>query len=132
MYNGVYTIEQYAYVYDTLIKWLTDKVSGESLGDKLVEKGINSVAIYGVNGLGELAAEDIREKAEVVCFIDRNPSLIGTKRNGISVLGLDDLAKVPEKTHILIAPEFYFREIMDTLYEKGIDESRIISLSMLV
>ena len=52
MYNGVDTVEQYAYMHDTLMKWLKEKIDGGSLGQKLRGMGISDIAVYGANELG--------------------------------------------------------------------------------
>ena len=73
MYNGVYTIEQYAYMHDTLMKWLKNKISGKSLGQRLLEMDISKVAIYGANELGKMVYNDIKESGVLVeCFVDKN------------------------------------------------------------
>lgn len=133
MYNGVYTVEQYAYVYDTLTKWLAGKIQGRSLGESLYEKGVKKVAIYGINGLGEQAYRDIVDsKVEIVCMIDKNAERYATEKNGSEVLSLERLRELPKDCYILVTPEIYFREILKDLLEGGIPLERIIALSMVV
>lgn len=133
MYNGVYTVEQYAYMYDTLTKWLTGKIQGRSLGENLYEKGVKKVAVYGVNGLGEQAYGDIVDsKVEIVCMIDKNAERCGIEKYGLEVLPLAHLGELPKDCYILVTPEFYFREILADLLEGGIPIERIIALSMVV
>ena len=64
MYNGVYTSEQYAYVHDTLIKWLDLKVHGKTLGSCLIDKGVKKVAVYGINDFGRMVCDDIAARKE--------------------------------------------------------------------
>lgn len=133
MYNGVYNKEQFAYLYDTLVKWVSVKVQGGSLGDNLRTRGIERVALYGVNGLGVQAYQDVTGSGvEVVCFIDKNAERCGTEQYGVPVLSLSQLDRVPENCYVLVTPEFFFREIMEDLLEGGILPERIISLSMVV
>lgn len=133
MYNGVYNKEQYAYMYDTLVKWLTAKIQGGSLGENLLAKGIGKVALYGISGLGELVYRDVKDSgAEVVCFIDKNAGRYGVEKDGLAVLNLEQLEQVPAEAYILVTPEYFFREIMTDLSDRGIPLAHIISLSMVV
>lgn len=133
MYNGIYNKEQYAYMYDTLTKWLTVRIQGGGLGKAMLEKGIKKVAVYGRNGLGELAYQDIRDSGvEVICFIDKNAGRCKREKDGLAVLSLEQLGQLPKGSYILITPEYYFYEIMMDLSDRGIPLERIISLSMLV
>lgn len=133
MYNGIYQKEQYAYLYDTLTKWLKLKSEGGSLGKRLIEKGIEKVAIYGVNGLGESVFHDIKDlRVEIICFIDKNADYFQGKKNGLTVLNLEQLELLPEECYVLVTPEFFFNEIMADLLDRGISLERIISLSMMV
>lgn len=133
MYNGVYNKEQFAYLYDTLVKWLSVRVQGGSLGENMRARGIARVALYGVNGLGAQVYQDVTEAGvEVVCFIDKNAERCGGEKNGVPVLSLSQLKRVPEDCYVLVTPEFFFREIMEDLLEGGILPERIVSLSMMV
>lgn len=131
MYNGVYNKEQFAYMYDTLTKWLTIKVQGGSLGENLYARDVQKVAIYGVSGLGELVYLDIQNsEVEVICFIDKNAERYGSEKYGLAVLNLEQIGQLSEDTYVLVTPEYYFLEIMNDLLNRGISLERIISLSM--
>lgn len=132
MYNGVYTVEQYAYMHDTLMKWLKDKVAGVSLGQKLRGMGISGVAVYGANELGQMVCHDIEDSVTISAYIDKNASRFQGMVDGKRVLDLEHLGLLPEDCSILVTPEFYFREIMEDLTERGIVMERILSLSMVV
>lgn len=133
MYNGVYNKEQYAYLYDTLTKWLATRIQGGSLGENMLAKGIRRVALYGVSGLGELAYNDIRDTGvEILCFIDKNAERYSGEKDGLAVLKLEQLGQLPEDCYILVTPEYFFQEIMGDLLERGVHLEHIISLSMIV
>lgn len=137
MYNGVYTAEQYAYMHDTLQKWLSGHIKGESLGDRILAKGIDCIAIYGVSGLGQMAYDDIVSRVRIVNFIDKRADKYskGYRTSDgriVSVLSLAQLQQLPKECFVLVTPEYYFYEIMDDLSERGIPLERIISLSMVV
>lgn len=132
MYNGVYTAEQYAYVHDTLMKWLKAKIAGGSLGQKLRDMGVMDVAVYGANELGQMVCHDIEDSVTVSAYVDKNAVRFQGMIDETVVLGLDDLTTLPENCYILVTPEFYFREIMEDLTDRGIEMNRILSLSMVV
>jgi NADH/NAD ratio-sensing transcriptional regulator Rex len=133
MYNGIYNKEQYAYVYDTLIKWLEIKIQGGGLGKKMLEKSIQKVALYGVNGLGKLFYQDIKDYGvEVTCFIDKNAERYEKNKDSLVVLNLNQLEQLEKDCYIIVTPEYYFQEIMLELLNRGISLERIISLSMVV
>lgn len=133
MYNGIYTKEQYAYTNDTLTKWLVNKVNGISLGDRLQELGIEKIAIYGVNGIGRLVYQDIRDTdIEVECFIDKNVRKCQHSCYSLRIIGLEQIMLLDRKTHILVTPEYYFYDILQDLLKGGIPLERIFSLAMVV
>ena len=132
MYNGVYTIDQFAYVHDTLEKWIADKIKGESLGDKLIALGITKIAIYGANKFSQMVYTDIKDRVEIVCYIDKNAEKYCGHVGQSKVIGLNELGCINEDTYVLIVPEFYFGEILNDLIKQKIDLYRIISLSMVV
>ena len=128
MYNGVYTIEQYAYMHDTLMKWLKNKINGKSLGQRLLEMDISKVAIYGANELGKIKESDVR----VECFVDKNADKYSSSAEEIPVIKPSEISLLEKESYVLITPEYYFYEILTDLREKGITQERIISLAMLV
>ena len=132
MYNGVYTAEQYAYIHDTLMKWLKEKIAGGSLGQKLRDMDVLNVAVYGANEFGQMVCHDIETCVKVTTYIDKNAARFQGMIGGKSVRGLDDLETLPEDCYILVTPEFYFREIIEDLTSRGIEMNRILSLSMVV
>ena len=133
MYNGVYTIEQYAYMHDTLMKWLKNKISGKSLGQRLLEMDISKVAIYGANELGKMVYNDIKESdVRVECFVDKNADKYSSSEEEIPVIKPSEISLLEKESYVLITPEYYFYEILTDLREKGITQERIISLAMIV
>ena len=113
MYNGVYTIEQYAYMHDTLMKWLKNKISGKSLGQRLLEMDISKVAIYGANELGKMVYNDIKESSVLVeCFVDKNADKYSSSAEEIPVIKPSEISLLEKESHVLITPEYYFYEIL--------------------
>lgn len=129
MYNGVYDKEQFAYLHQTLRKWLRLKLEGGSLGDRLYRAGVRSAAVYGVGGLGEDVLLDLGPVA-VCCLIDRRAAEYPEGRKGLPVLDLAAYCAAPLGDIILVTPEYYFREIAEGLTTAGIPAERIVSLAM--
>lgn len=133
MYNGVYTIEQYAYMNDTLTKWLVQKVNDSSLGNRLMELGVNHLAIYGVGGVGTLVYQDIKKsEVKIHSFIDKYAKKYPTGVDELPVLSLEQLGQLDRNCYVLVTPEFFFRDILMDLLKGGIPLERIISLAMVV
>jgi len=133
MYNGVYTIEQYAYMNDTLTKWLQHRIAGECLGDRLMELGVTKLALYGIGGVGKLVYEDIVQTDIHICaFVDKKAERYPSGCEGFPVYGLSQLQQLEEDCYVLVTSEYYFREILDDLLKGGITLERIISLAMVV
>ena len=131
MYNDIYDKEQFAYVYATLCKWLALKISGGSIADALRRQGINTVALYGVGGLGEYAYSDLKNSGvEVVCFADRRFEDFPNGIDGIAVYAPNAIPADADR--ILVTPVYYFQQILSDLLESGVAPERIISLSMLM
>lgn len=129
MYNGVYDKEQFAYLHHMLRKWLRLKLEGGRLGDKLYHAGVRSVAVYGVGGLGEEVLLDL-EPIEVCSLIDRRAAEYPEGLKGLPVLDIAAYSADPDGDIILVTPEYYFREIAESLTAAGIPADRIVSLAM--
>lgn len=134
MYNGIYDVEQFAYMYDVHQKWLKRKIiDRESLADILLNKGITKVAIYGLGEIGKLVYEDVASSdIQVTAFIDKKLGEAGGSWKSIPIIGIDNIGQIGNDAFILITPEFYFVEIIEDLQKAQIPLERVISLSMLV
>lgn len=134
MYNGIYDVEQFAYMHDVQQKWLKRKViDKESLADVLLNKGITQIAIYGLGDIGKLVYEDVASsEIQVTAFIDKKLGEAGGFWKSIPIIGIGNIGQIGDKTFILITPEFYFVEIIEDLQKAKFPLKRVISLSMLV
>lgn len=129
MYNGVYDKEQFAYLHHMLRKWLRLKLEGGSLGDKLYQTGVRSAAVYGVGGIGEEVLLDLAP-IEVCCLIDRRAAEYPEGLKGLPVRDIAAYRSAPVGDIVLVTPEYYFREIAESLTAAGIPAERIVSLAM--
>ncbi len=133
MYNGVYDQEQFAYMYDTLTKWLNVKINKGSLGKCLINKNINKIYIYGLGNIGKMAYDDIvTEQVEVKSFVDKKYKKYVDGYKGIQVIGIEKLGELDEDTYILVTPEYYFNDILNDLREGGIPLDKIITIPMVI
>lgn len=149
MYNGVYTIDQFAYSYDTLKKWIQVKTQGNSLGMRMKEAGIEKAFIYGANDIGQMVCADVKSEVEILGYIDRAADKYSNGIDGVPVYSLDAAVDIlkdatqkvchSEMTEmgdnnikILVTPEFYFCDILEDLTNRGVELRQIISLAMVV
>jgi hypothetical protein len=159
MYNDVYNQEQYAYTYGTALKWLQRKIAGDETASFFYNNGLKRIAIYGINGLGELLYADIRspfisggpngaaagfsnsagelKKSEIMIdfFVDKKYREYASGYHGIPVIGLDEPGIKQDAINaldaIVVTPVYYFNEIVDALHTKGVPYEKIVSLNML-
>jgi hypothetical protein len=132
MFNGIYDERQFAYLYDMTKKWLELKIKGRSLGDILAANKVEKIFIYGINGFGELAYEDLKDSAvKIQAFIDKRAAEYADGYKGIKVF-LPDRRLAESEEYIIVTPEYYFNEILNELVKNGAAIDRIISLAMIL
>lgn len=133
MYNGVYTKEQFAYMYDVFLKWTDGLVHGKGIGDRVRQMGIQRLAVYGAAGPGRLVYEDLKQAGvTVVCFFDSNAQRFSEESYPLHVYGPEKIGLLDEECYLLVTPEYFFTDIMKELLERGFRAERIISLAMVV
>lgn len=133
MYNGVYDVEQFAYIKEPLMKWLFLKIAGKSLSDILKERDIREIAIYGIHELGKLVYEDLNcSEIRINCFIDKRAREYQNGYKDVPVISLSELSQSKYEGFILVTPEFYFYDILQDLLKEGVAIEKIISLAMIV
>ena len=131
MYNGIYDKERFAYLNHTLERWLKLKISGESLGDKLVSAGVKTVAVYGIGGIGEMVLLDLSASAvKVVGLIDKRAAEYTNNDYGVPVADIATYSRNIVGDIVLVTPEFYFRQIFEELKSAGVPSNKIVSLAM--
>jgi hypothetical protein len=133
LYNGVYDVEQFAYLQEPLMKWLSLKIAGKSLADILKERGVHEVAIYGIHELGKLVYQDLNHsEISINCFIDKRAGEYPNGYQGVPVIPLEELGQSEFDGFILVTPEFYFHDILQNLLKEGVSLEKMISLAMIV
>ena len=59
--------------YELLKKWIRIKIHNKSIAKYLIDNEYNRIAIYGINDICDLLAEELHQNGiEVVCGVDRN------------------------------------------------------------
>jgi len=83
------------------------------------------IAIFGTGSGSKKFLKSIdTEKLEIITYVDNNPQKIGQTKNGIAIVGPQDLLEL-EFEYIIIASE-YTTEIIQQLLFLGIDLNKII------
>lgn len=122
---------RYKAYYKLANQWLINKNEGKSVATYLVDKNINTVAVYGIGTLGEIFYNDLKETdVKVAYFIDKNAGELCYGLDDIAVVGLDDIAGQDKVDAIVVTPIFDFDEIEKTLEEAT--DVQLISLEDLV
>ncbi|WP_312647699.1 hypothetical protein [Aminipila sp.] len=132
MYNDIYDKEQFAYMHNTLCKWLKLKIEGKGLSEILKKRDIDTIMIYGIGGLGEYVYDELKNSdIHISYIIDRRYKDFPNGFNGISVIGIK---QIPYKFdgYILITPIFYFQDVLNDLMNYGVKMEKVMSLSMLL
>lgn len=112
-------------IYLLLLQWLTMKIDGKSIEQKLLNQGIHNIIIYDMGILGDQLLYELRESQEIniVYAVDKNPGnaslRIRTKRD------IDNLDNIDA---IIVSD--IFKDINTLGIEK--ENKKVILLSSLV
>ncbi|GMO45492.1 MAG: hypothetical protein Ta2B_26520 [Termitinemataceae bacterium] len=134
MYNDIYNIEQYAYTYTTLYKWLQLTTNKKSISSFFFKNNLKRIAIYGVSGIGELLYAELKTAGiEPVCFVDKKAADYPSGYNGIPVIGINNIQSLKNDIDAFaVSPVYYFLDILEDLHKAGIPYQKIISLNMML
>lgn len=98
--------------YETLAQWLTNIQNGIGVEDYLKEKGVQTVAIYGMGELGILLYNELKKSTDIQV-------LYGIDRSG--VCAIDDINvyypedDLPNVDLVIVTPISYMDEIVSEL-----------------
>lgn len=117
-----------------LARWIKNRNDGIHIYDVLLEKKINTVAIYGSAILGQLLYGELKQSSiEIISFIDRKANNKNEAYDGVPILTMVEYLKKYDADAIIITPLLVDGEsIEEQLMAKGVDCKRIIQLSSLV
>lgn len=106
--------EKFREFYHTLARWVRIKQREESVGQYLLDKGIHSVAIYGMKELGNLLYDELKKSGvEVRYAIDKDAEYIFSE---LSIVRPDE--NLFEVDAILVTAIHYYDEIEMYLKKK--------------
>lgn len=121
--NGAYKLE-------AALAWIRCMQRGRSPIDRLREKEIEQIIVYGITELGELLVEEAyQKKYKVAAITDRAVREGGYEYQGIPVIRRKDIEKYRDEV-IVVTSMAFWEEIKDELYLEGC--RRVISLRELL
>lgn len=101
--------------YQLMSKWMKLKLEGGSLAEKLVQRGIAKVAIYGAGKHGMFLYQDLQEsEVQVAYFIDRNKDTLQDKT--VPVYTSEE--ELPPVDAVVVSPYLEFEVIKQDLESK--------------
>ena len=79
------------------------------------------VVLFGASLEGDMAYKELKEKYEIICYLDNDPQKKGNTLNGLKVLSPNDLGKIDnnEKNITLIVCSDSYEEIKNQLIQLG-------------
>jgi len=132
-YSDVYKKDQYAFSYVTLHEWTYKKFKGKKMKDFLDANGYKKIAICCLSSLGNVFYEEcVAEGVDIAYIIDKNPKMLPKNLNDIPVVTMDEVSQQEEVDAIVICHVYYYNKIADELVNKGISESKMLSLNDIV
>ncbi|SMP52672.1 hypothetical protein [Anoxynatronum buryatiense] len=120
-----YENEQYGRVkqyYLFLVKWLTLITGGGKIEDCLLERGYNTIAIYGYGEIGKLLIRDLSQTSKIkIDFIVDNGATHNND-NSVPIYHVDQLTPELSTALIIVTPIFAYDQIEKDLNEKGCEK----------
>lgn len=109
--------------YETLAQWLTNIQNGLHVEDYLKEKGVQTVAIYGMGELGILLYNELKDSTDIQV-------LYGIDQSGVSAIDDFDVYypedDLPDADLVIVTPISYMDEIVSKL--KGTLDCKFASI----
>ncbi len=113
------TLSGNAFKLETALAWIRCAQRGKSPIDRLREKNIERIIVYGITELGELLVEEAcRKKYKVLAIADRAVQEGGYEYRGIPVIARKQLEKYSNEV-IVVTSMTFWEEIRDELYAEG-------------
>lgn len=101
-------------LYLMMNKWVEVKQEGKSLVDYFTTNNYKTIAIYGMNYVGERLLNELKDSEIIVKYgIDQRADKINTE---IDMITIND--ELPEVDAIVVTPIFFFYDIQNKLSDK--------------
>lgn len=95
--------------------WMQKRNMGRRIDEYLIERGIQTVAVYGLNVMGDLLYMELRNSDVRACVIDREKDRVASEVESYNVYEGDQL---PRLDLIIVTAIFYYDEIEKMLKER--------------
>lgn len=106
----------------TAIKWIDCLQQGKTVFDKLREKEIEEIIVYGIAELGDLLVKEaINNNYKIIAITDRRIEIGGYNYVDIPAVNVDELYKWKDKCIVVTAVTFY-EEIEKDLLNRGYEK----------
>ena len=104
-------IDKFEMYYNLLERWLTVHEEGRTISDIMVQRGIFTIALYGMGKIGKHVISELKGGSVTVLYaIDRAKSGL---YDAIAVKRIDDI--LPKVDAVIVAAIYDFDEIEETL-----------------
>lgn len=104
---------------DTALAWIRCAQKGKSPIDRLREKQIKQIVVYGITELGELLIEEAYEKQyKILAITDQAVREGGYEYRGIPIIRRQDVGKYSGEVFVVTSMTFW-EEIKDELHAEG-------------
>lgn len=105
--------DKISFYYDILNKWMKLKENNVSIAERLKEKGIETIAIYGMGDIGKHLEKELENSDILVKYaIDRSYYAI------IDLDVYDPESEMPPVDAIIVTPVFEFEDICRSMKER--------------
>lgn len=129
--------ERFAYMYPILLKYTQNIAEGKLITRLLAEHGINRVVLYAVTEFTDLLIKEYERNKliNVVGIADQNYKKFYGRYGDCSMISLDELVQMNERKRIdgiIVCSPLHANVIIDSLTNKGIEESQIFTITQLL
>lgn len=123
---------RYYTYYKMLNQWKKNITEGRRVSNYLIDKGLNTIAIYGIGEVGKLLFEELKQdQLQISYFIDTAGGKELKETYGIKIVSLREISLQEKVDAIIVTPVYSFESIYDSLVDENI-ESIILSLEDII
>lgn len=127
-----YKKDQFAFSYCTIHEMMYKKLEERSFSDFFGWNGYKSYALVGLSSLGLIFFDFMRQEGfEPTYAVERRPAS-KFKSLGIEIVPPESLCSHGQVDVYVICHAFYYNKIVNELVERGIPESKIVSINDIV
>lgn len=115
----------------TAQRYLEIAVSGIDISVFFKEMGMKNIVIAAANHFGMCLVKSLKNsEIQVSCFVDKDYyKYTDEKCMGIPIIPYEDIGKYAYADAVIVASNYYFNEITDSLIKNGIKLENILSIN---